>query len=366
MRSKNFILPLIFLVFALCMEVPLISSAQNLQVIEGEVSVVEQGEITKIYASDHSLITFSTFTIEREQEVQIIQPSEDSVLVIQVDSHHPTEIKNKLSANGHVYIVNPKGIFLDKTAQLENGSFHLIGAELLTENVTKSFNVAPSTGDIINHGSIQSKGAVHIIGRHFVNSGVISASKLIHVSRTNAKNQLSILHTGVLKSAEVLIESQDGICELYGRIEVKNAIENQYGGNICILAKQIRLIGAYLDASGDFGGGIVNLGGNFERRGSIFRANRTSIDHSSLIDVSAVIYGSGGEVLAWSKELTSFDGEIYARGGQNGGDGGRVVTSSQDNFGIYVGKVHVEANFGEKGCWLLDPLEVQVESESSK
>lgn len=366
MRSRNFILPFIFLVFALCMEVPLISSSQNLQVMKGEVSIIEQGEVTKIYASDHSLITFNTFNIEKQQEVKIIQPSEASVLVIQIDSNHPTEIKNKLSANGHVYLVNPKGIFLDKTAQLETGSFHLIGAELLTEDVTKAFNVTPSSGDIVNHGSIDSEGEVHIIGRHFVNSGVISASKLIHVSRTNAKNQLSILHTGLLKSGEVLMESSDGICELYGRIEAKNAIENQYGGNICIVAKQIRLIGAYLDASGDFGGGVVNLGGHFERRGSIFKANRTSIDHSSLIDVSAVTYGPGGEVLVWSKELTSFDGEIYARGGQNGGDGGRVVTASQENLGIYVGKVDVEANFGEKGFWLLDPLEVQGESESLK
>jgi len=68
-------------------------------------------------------------------------------------------------------------------------------------------------------------------------------------------------------------------------------------------------------------------------------------------------------VIAGSKELTSFDGEIYAKGGLKGGDGGLVVTTSQNNLGIYVGKVHIEAIAGEAGCWLLDPLEIENKVE---
>lgn len=343
------------------MEVPLISSALNLQVVQGEVSIVEQREVTEIYASNNSIITFNSLNVQGQEEVKIIQPSEDSKLFIQIDSNAPTEIKNKLTANGHVYLVNPKGIFIDKTASLEQGSFHLIGAELLTEDPTSTLNLAPSSGDIVNHGLIQSDNEVQIIGRHFVNSGTISATKSIRITDTNAKNQLSILHTGVLRSAEVFVEAQDGICELYGKIESKNTLENQYGGSVCIVAKQVRLIGAYIDASGDFGGGIVSLGGYSGKKGTAFKAMRTSIDNTSFIDVSAITYGPGGEVVAWSKELTSFDGEIYARGGLKGGDGGRVVTSSQNSLGIYVGKVNVDATSGEKGCWLLDPLEVENE-----
>ncbi len=363
MRSKNFIIPIIFLVFALCMEVPLLSSVLNLQVIKGEVSVVEQGEVTKIYASDNSIITYNAFDIQAQEKIQIIQPSVDSTLVIQIDSNVPTEIKNNLSANGHVYIVNPHGIFIDKAARLEEGSFHLIGAELQTEDLIQNFNLAPSTGDIVNHGEIHSNNEVQLIGRHIVNSGTISATESIRITDTNAKDQLSILHTGHLKAKEVFLEAKEGICEIYGRIESKNSVDEQYGGSICILGQHVRLIGAYLDASGDFGGGVVNLGGEFAKKEKSFRAKRTSIDDTSIIDASAIVYGPGGEVIAESKELTSFDGEIYAKGGLKGGDGGLVVTTSQNHLGIYVGKVHIEAIAGEAGCWLLDPLEIENKAE---
>lgn len=352
MRLKNFILPLIFLAFALCLEVPLVSSTLNLQVDKGEVSVVEQGEVTKIYAADHSVISYNAFDVQGKEEIQIIQPSEEATLVIKIDSDVPTEIKNKVSANGRVYIVNPHGIFLDKKGFLCEGSFHLIGAELLMDEVSDHLNLTPSSGDIVNHGKISSKGKVHFIGRHIVNSGVVEANEL-RVSHTNAKGQLAILHTGIFKAKEVILEAKEGICELYGRIETKNKVQGQYGGSISILAKHVRLIGAYLDSSGDFGGGVVRLGSRFDKT-SNYLALRTSIDQTSVIDASAVVYGPGGEVLAASKELMSFDGEIYAKGGMKGGDGGRVLTASENRMGTFVGKVDIQASSGQEGLWLCD------------
>jgi len=62
------------------------------------------------------------------------------------------------------------------------------------------------------------------------------------------------------------LDAKEGICEIYGRIESKNSVDEQYGGSICVLGQHVRLIGAYLDVSGDFGGGSVNLGGNFLKK----------------------------------------------------------------------------------------------------
>lgn len=360
---------MIFLVFALCMEVPLLSSALNLQVLKGEVSVVEQGEGTKIYASDNSIITYNAFNVEGQETIEIIQPSEEATLIIQIESNAPTEIKNRLIANGHVYIINPYGIFLDKTAHLEKGSFHLIGAEIQTENIHENFNPAPSTGDIVNHGWIEAAKQVRLVGRHIVNSGIISATDSVQLIDNNAKDQLSVLHTGLIEAKEVFIEAYKGTCEIYGRIEAKNRIDGQYGGKISIQAEHIRLIGAYLDVSGDFGGGFVNLGGDLLTKGQTFKAKRTSIDSTSIIDASAIVYGPGGEVLAGSRELTSFDGEIFAKGGLKGGDGGLVVTTSLSQLGIYVGTVHVNATSGLQGSWILDPLsrkEIELNSETNR
>lgn len=360
MRSKNFIVPLMCLLFAFFLEMPLSSSSMNAQVVKGEVSLVEQKEVTKIHASDDSIIQYTSFEVKEGQEVKIIQPSKDSILVIKIDSSEPTRIRSKLSANGTVYLVNPHGIFLDKTAVVEKGSFHFIGSELLSDNVKEVINIKSATGDVVNHGQITSYGEVHFMGRHVVNSGLIDAQEKVKISHTNAKNQLSILHTGTIRSKDVFIEGRDGAVEIYGVIDSKNAIEQQYGGNICVLGQHVRLIGAYLDASGTFAGGQVNLGGDLEGNGPLFKATRTSVDNTSVIDASAIEYGQGGEVVLWSKELTSFQGEIFARGGRKHGAGGRVETSSLNQLGIYSGKVNVDAACGEAGIWMLDPSNIVI------
>ena len=360
MRSKNFIIPLMCLLFAFCLEMPLASSSMSPQVIKGDVSLVEQNEVIKIHASEDSVVQYTSFEVKEGQEVKIIQPSAESILVITVNSNQPTRIKSKLSANGKVYIFNPNGIFIDKEAQVEKGSFYFIGSELLTESVVNGLNIVSTSGDVVNHGSINSIGQVHLIGRHVVNSGSIKATEQVKIAHTNAKDQLSILHTGSIQSKDVFIEARDGVCEIYGKIDAKNAIEDQYGGDICILGRQVRLIGAYLDASGTFRGGQINLGGGFEGKGNLFKAQRTSVDDATVIDASAIEYGPGGKVIVWSEELTSFQGEIFARGGRKYGAGGLVETSSLNHLGIFSGRVNVDAACGEPGQWMLDPSNIVI------
>lgn len=334
----------------------------SLQVIKGDVSVVEHKEVTKIYASDSSVVTYHAFDIQGKEQIEIILPSKDSTFYLFIDSNHPTEIKNHLSSNGKVYLFNPHGIYLDKEAVLEAESFYLIGAEVLGNDPTSHLHLAPSSGDIVNHGEVRAQKDIHLIGRHIVNSGLLQAEEEVKLSDTQANKQLSILHTGKITAKSICLEALDGICEIYGQMDTKNRNEGQYGGSISIFAYHIRLIGAYLDASGKFGGGSVYLGSKVND--PKLNVQRTTIDSLSLIDVSAITYGPGGEVVAWSKEMTSFDGEIYAKGGLKGGDGGLVITSSESQFGIYVGKVNVEAIHGKSGLWVLDPLEQKKQSAS--
>lgn len=366
MRSKNFIIPLIFLAFALLMEMPLSSTASSVVVVQGDVKQSEADGIKKIEASNNSVIEVDSFDVAENQNVEIVLPDENSYIVIQVNSPNATEIKSHLKANGHVYIVNPHGIFLDKKAHLDQGHFHLIGSKLQTHDAHLAFNIAPTTGDIVNHGKISTSKSVSIYGKHVINTGEIHALEKITIKDTNAKNRLAFLHTGTLKSSFVYVEAKGGSCEIYGKIDAKNAIENQYGGKIQVLAHHVRLMGAYLDVSGDFAGGQVNLGGGFEGKGPLYKASQTSLDDTSIIDASAIKYGPGGQVVMWSDDLTTFNGEIYAKGGMNGGDAGRVETSSQNKLGVFSGKVNVEAKNGESGLWLMDPTNIIIEdSEGS-
>jgi hypothetical protein len=64
-------------------------------------------------------------------------------------------------------------------------------------------------------------------------------------------------------------------------------------------------------------------------------------------------------VILWSDEYTGFYGDISARGGVQGGNGGFVETSSKDNLQAF-GFVDASAPQGEGGNWLLDPLNITI------
>ncbi|NDC80997.1 MAG: hypothetical protein EB090_07020, partial [Verrucomicrobia bacterium] len=79
----------------------------------------------------------------------------------------------------------------------------------------------------------------------------------------------------------------------------------------------------------------------------------------SVIRADATQTGNGGKAILWSDEYTGFYGEILARGGLQGGDGGFVETSSKGNLQA-LGQADVSAFLGRGGTWLLDPPDVYI------
>ncbi|NBV87719.1 MAG: hypothetical protein EBS01_15945, partial [Verrucomicrobia bacterium] len=73
----------------------------------------------------------------------------------------------------------------------------------------------------------------------------------------------------------------------------------------------------------------------------------------------ATVNGDGGRVILWSDEYTGFYGDISAKGGLAGGDGGFVETSSKNNLQAF-GRVNASAQNGRGGTWLLDPLNLTI------
>ena len=86
--------------------------------------------------------------------------------------------------------------------------------------------------------------------------------------------------------------------------------------------ERVALLGAELDASGDAGGGSIRVGGDLRGEGELPTARRTYVDDESALRADALASGDGGRVIVWSDEATAFHGEVSARGGAAGGDGG--------------------------------------------
>lgn len=121
-------------------------------------------------------------------------------------------------------------------------------------------------------------------------------------------------------------------------------------------------VAATITASGAEGGGEILIGGNYLGKGPERNAKTVQIEANTLITADATQNGDGGRIIVWSDESTRFEGRITARGGEAGGDGGFVETSSKKQL-IVTGTVSTAAPRGRAGQWLLDPEDVEIGAE---
>ena len=170
----------------------------------------------------------------------------------------------------------------------------------------------------------------------------------------------------------VRIEGEQGTRVVVGgRIDARQEKKGEKGGLVQVLGDHTHLEGAYIDVSGHAGGGEVLVGGDYMGGGTVRRALTSGMDFGSEIHADALHDGDGGRVILWSDERTVFDGEIWTRGGPEGGDGGFVETSCHGDqpimniFPRAVGPVYGEAPLGKRGDWLLDPASINISTSGS-
>ena len=131
------------------------------------------------------------------------------------------------------------------------------------------------------------------------------------------------------------------------------------GGRIDVTGARIALAGAELDASGAGGGGQIRIGGDYQGRGSLQRADTLTADAATRIRADALGRGNGGRIILWSEQATSFDGAMSARGGGDGGNGGFAEVSSRGVL-RYTGLTDLRAPRGQWGELLLDPTNIYI------
>ena len=124
----------------------------------GEVSIKTTGkEAQIIQATDRAIVHFEDFSIGKNESVFISQPSTTSALLNRVTGSFPSEIDGVLSANGHVYLINPKGVIVGPTGTIKTAEFiastlEIADREFLEHN---SFHFkGDSTGKIVHMGTI--------------------------------------------------------------------------------------------------------------------------------------------------------------------------------------------------------------------
>jgi hypothetical protein len=143
-----------------------------------------------------------------------------------------------------------------------------------------------------------------------------------------------------------------GVTRLNGQIDASGG-SGQAGGDVLVLGQRVMLDnGAQLDASGGTGGGRIRVGGDFHGANADVRnAEQLVVQAGASIKADATVSGDGGQVVLWSDDATRFRGQLSARGGAQGGNGGLAEVSGK-RFLDFAGQVHPAAT-SACCCWTL-------------
>lgn len=365
--------------------------------------------------------SFEQFGLLTGESAQFSNPTTVENIIGRITGGDASIIDGLLAVDGdaNLYLLNPAGIFLGENTQLNlGGSFSAstatglsFGDELLDAlgaNDYASLNGEPTgyefaseTGALINAGdlAVTPGESLTLLGGQVINTGQLSGGEVL-VMAVPGENRVRLSQSGSLLGLELetlpnavpatgftvstvpalltgasdlgmvtdITVNADGSVSLSGSslqipmdegtAVVSGQLETD-GGNIGVLGEQIALIGAAVDVSGDAGGGTVLIGGDELGNGTAPNAAATIIDENSVVRADARDTGNGGKIVAWGTNLLRSAGQLFARGGENGGDGGFIETSSLGLLDVST-TPDVSAISGVGGLWLLDPANIRI------
>ncbi|MBL6450156.1 MAG: filamentous hemagglutinin N-terminal domain-containing protein, partial [Faecalibacterium prausnitzii] len=397
------------------------------QIVAGSGSIqTPSGNQMNIHQSSQNMVAnWNSFDIGKGNTVQFYQPDSSAVALNRVVGGGESQIMGNLKANGQVFLVNPNGVLFGKEASVSTSGFVASTRDIKNDdfmNRRYTFSGGQKAGaEIVNQGALTTNAGGYIVltADRVSNSGtirtpggktVLAASERVTLQLDNG-GLMSVQVTGDVVNALVenrgLVSARDGqvyltalgrdmlmntvlnvsgvveaggmrrqdgnivldggdsgVVHLSGTLQADNA--SGQGGKVVVQGKNILLDkGSSITATGGQGGGEVYVGGGWQGKDSNIRnADKVVMQDGARIDVSATQQGNGGTAVLWSDSYTNFHGQISAKGGETGGNGGQVETSSQGNLQAF-GTVSASAKKGKAGNWLLDSADITIVNGSN-
>ena len=152
----------------------------------------------------------------------------------------------------------------------------------------------------------------------------------------------------VNEGGHIYLRASGGAVLNSGTVDASGTGSGATGGEVDIAGGQVTLAGgSQINVSGSAGGGTALIGGGWQGTDPATpNAQQTTVAPGATINASAVHSGNGGTVVVWSDNATIFGGQILARGGAAGGNGGRAEVSGRKPVGYRARR----ADGGQRNC----------------
>ena len=162
----------------------------------------------------------------------------------------------------------------------------------------------------------------------------------------------------------ILRGGDTGSVDVSGKLDVSGLGTGETGGTLHVFGEKINLFDrAFLNASGDEGGGTILVGGEYQGLGDYPTASEVFVDRGASIFNDAITSGHGGKSIFWANRRMRFFGSVYARGGREWGDGGFIEVSGKEEL-FFDGWADTSAPNGLMGTLLLDPEDIIIKNGS--
>lgn len=347
------------------------------QVAAGQAAIAAAGPggLRIVQTSDRAVIDWRSFSIRADARVDIAQPGAASALLNRVTSGATSVLAGQLNANGQVYLVNPNGIVITRTGQVNAAGFiastqdidrdaFMAGSVQFMPGAAAG-QVRPARGGYagVLDGSADGLVAARVLtdgeGRATLDlSGDGFMQAAVPVGGISVAGRITadtvVLNAATARDAVRRTVNLSGVIEARG-VEAR-------GGSITLTGGDIVLAGATIDASGDHGGGSVRIGGDWQGGGDLSRATTLKVDAATIVRADATVAGDGGRIVLWSDDRTDFAGFVSARGAA-GGTGGDAEVSGKDVLN-FTGRADLTgATFG---TLLLDPRNLTIAAAASQ
>ena len=390
-----------------CLTLALPFAAQALPsggVVSGGVATIAASgpQLNVTQGSARAVIDWNSFNIGSGERVNIAQPSTSSILLNRIHDQQPSQIFGSLTANGRVVLANPNGMVFQPGSRVDVASLIATTAGIDNQTFLNANNLifnqlGNPSAVIANKGSItvHDGGLAALVAPNVENSGAIVARAgkirlagtdqftfdlygdgLLSIAASPQLQKALVVNNGTLDASggRVIISAAQGAGIVDSAVNMNGIVEatgltlangaTQAAGTVTVIGDHITLgNNAEIHADGPFGGGQVNIGGEYQGGGSLPWAKTVDVAATATITANAIDIGNGGKAVLWSSDSTRMEGRIEAKGGDRGGNGGTVETSSHGELDVQ-GSVDASSPHGTNGEWLLDPRNVTIQNGS--
>jgi filamentous hemagglutinin family protein len=338
---------------------------------QGAISTPNAGTTIIDQSSQQLDLNWDSFNVGANESVKFNQPSSSAVAVNRILDQNPSQIFGRIDANGKVVLVNPNGLLIGRTAQLNVGSLVASSLEAIDfDSASGRYRFSTSrgeTGAVTNEGSITAVagGSVTLLGGRVTNTGSILADfGTVNLAAGRAAT-IDLAGDGLLRlevgsdllvnssGAASAVENSGTIQSNGGRVLLTaGAMESVFtnlvnntgvvranriddtGGTIQLVGPEgMVLSSGTLDASA---GDDVSTGGSVAMLG-----DRVGLLGNAVVDVSGATgggtvliggdyQGSNPDIINATRTFVSAGSTIDADAGTQG-DGGHIIIWSNDS-----------------------------------